>query len=64
MIESLSASSADRLLPPAAVVGASTRSRRRWFSACLLGLALMIGGAALNYAWLRYQVRASMPPVP
>ena len=63
MIESLSASSADRLLPPPAVVGAPTRSRRQWLSACLLGLALAIGGAVLNYASLQYQVLASVPPV-
>ena len=63
MIESLSASSADRLLPPPAVV-APTRSRRQWLSACLLGFALVIGGAVSNYAWLQHQVRASIPPVP
>jgi hypothetical protein len=64
MIESLPASSADRLLPLPVVVGAPTGSLRRWLFACLLGLALGISGAVSSYAWLEYQFRASMPPVP
>ena len=64
MIASLPAGmSADRLLPPAVVTGASTRSLRLWVLACLFGLMLVICGAASGYAWLRYQVRASVPHV-
>ena len=65
MIESLPAgTSPDRLLPARVVVGAPIRSLRRWVIACLVGLALVIGGAASGYSWLQHQVRASMPNAP
>jgi hypothetical protein len=64
MIESMRAGArGDRWLPGPVVLGASTRSLRRWVLACLLGLALVISGAVSSYAWLQYQVRASMPRV-
>ena len=56
--------SADRWLPAPVVLGASARPLRRWVLACLVGLALVISGAVSSYAWLQYQVRASMPAVP
>ncbi len=65
MIESLPAgTSTDRWLPAPVVAGVATRSLRRWVFGCLFGLALVIGGAVCGYAWLQYQVRASMPHVP
>jgi len=48
-------------VPP--VVGAQTRALRRWLFA-ILGVGLVISGAVTSYAWLQYQVRASMPPAP
>jgi hypothetical protein len=65
MTESLPAvTNADRLLPASVVVFAPTRSLRRWVLACVFGLAAAISGAASSYAWLEYQVRASIPPAP
>ena len=65
MIESLPAgTSADRLLPARVVVRAPIRPLRRWVLACLVGLALVTGGAASGYSWLQHEVRASMPNPP
>jgi len=64
VIKSPASLGADRWLPAPVVVGAPTRSPRRWLLACVLGLALAISGAVSSYAWLRYQVRASIPPAP
>ncbi len=65
MIETLLAgTSPERLLPAPVVVGAPTRSLRRRVLAGLFGLALVIGAAVSSYAWLQYQVRASMFTAP
>jgi hypothetical protein len=65
MIETLLAgSSVDRMFRGLAVTAAPTRRRRGWVLACLVGLSLVIGGAASGYASLQHQVRASIPDVP
>lgn len=65
MIESLPAGTgADRLLPARVVIGVPIRPLRRWVLACLVGVALVIGGAASGYSWLQHQVRASIPNPP
>jgi hypothetical protein len=65
MTESLPAStSPDVLSPGRVVIAAPIQLPRRWVLACLIGLALAIGGAAFGYSWLQQQVRESMPNPP
>jgi hypothetical protein len=64
-INSLPASiGADWSLPAPVVVGAPTRSPRRWLFGWVAVLTLALSGAASSYLWLQYQVRASIPPAP
>ena len=65
MIHSLLASSdADALLPTSVRAHQPARSVHGWAVACVLALSLAMGAAVCGYAWLPYQVRASMPHVP